>query len=171
VCQIFPVQTRFYRAPEVILGCGYTSAIDMWSVGCILAELYTGLPLFPGKSSKDMLARMVQLFGTPPASLLARGNNTSKYLKRDGDTGVWKPKVAFRAHYKPFSAVLLPALPEHAEFKQTVRLMLSLDPKTRITAEAALKMPFFAATRSATEAGLAQAAPSPDVQAMDVDDL
>ncbi len=43
------IQSRFYRAPEVILGLQYGTAIDMWSFGCILAELYTGYPLFPGE--------------------------------------------------------------------------------------------------------------------------
>ena len=44
------IQSRFYRAPEVILGLPYSTAIDMWSLGCILAELYTGYPIFPGES-------------------------------------------------------------------------------------------------------------------------
>jgi dual specificity tyrosine-phosphorylation-regulated kinase 2/3/4 len=47
------IQSRFYRAPEVILGIPFTAAIDMWSFGCILAELYTGYPLFPGESEQD----------------------------------------------------------------------------------------------------------------------
>ena len=42
------IQSRFYRAPEVIMGNAYTCAIDMWSLGCVLAELYMGFPLFPG---------------------------------------------------------------------------------------------------------------------------
>ena len=42
------IQSRFYRSPEVILGLPYEMAIDMWSLGCILAELLTGCPLFPG---------------------------------------------------------------------------------------------------------------------------
>lgn len=42
------IQSRFYRSPEVMLGLGYGTAIDMWSLACILAELYTGYPLFPG---------------------------------------------------------------------------------------------------------------------------
>ena len=42
------IQSRFYRAPEVILGLPYGTPIDMWSLGCILAELYTGCPIFPG---------------------------------------------------------------------------------------------------------------------------
>ncbi len=43
------IQSRFYRSPEVILGLPYEMAIDMWSLGCILAELLTGCPLFPGE--------------------------------------------------------------------------------------------------------------------------
>ena len=44
------IQSRFYRAPEIILGIPYTHSIDMWSFACILSELYTGYPLFPGEN-------------------------------------------------------------------------------------------------------------------------
>lgn len=44
------IQSRFYRAPEIIFGIRYTPAIDMWSFGCILVELFTGFPIFPGES-------------------------------------------------------------------------------------------------------------------------
>ena len=47
------VVTRFYRAPEIMLGISYTTAIDMWSFGCIVIELYTGYPIFPGESEKE----------------------------------------------------------------------------------------------------------------------
>ena len=47
------IQSRFYRAPEIILGIPYTTAIDMWSFGCIMAELYTGYPLFPGENEAE----------------------------------------------------------------------------------------------------------------------
>jgi serine/threonine protein kinase len=49
-CTVYTyIQSRFYRSVEVILGANYHMAIDMWSLGCILAELYTGMPLFPGE--------------------------------------------------------------------------------------------------------------------------
>ena len=51
------IQSRFYRSPEVMLGLGYGTAIDMWSLACILAELYTGFPLFPGQPSSLMYRR------------------------------------------------------------------------------------------------------------------
>lgn len=47
------IQSRFYRAPEIMFGIPYTPAIDMWSLGCIIAELYIGYPLFPGESEND----------------------------------------------------------------------------------------------------------------------
>jgi dual specificity tyrosine-phosphorylation-regulated kinase 2/3/4 len=50
------IQSRFYRAPEIILGIPYTTAIDMWSFGCILVELATGFPIFPGESEHEQLA-------------------------------------------------------------------------------------------------------------------
>ncbi|KAL8194536.1 UNVERIFIED_CONTAM: Dual specificity tyrosine-phosphorylation-regulated kinase [Gekko kuhli] len=54
------VQSRFYRSPEVILGHPYAAAIDMWSLGCIMAELYTGYPLFPGENEVEQLACIME---------------------------------------------------------------------------------------------------------------
>uniref|UniRef100_A0A8B9T4X9 Dual specificity tyrosine phosphorylation regulated kinase 3 n=1 Tax=Anas platyrhynchos TaxID=8839 RepID=A0A8B9T4X9_ANAPL len=64
------IQSRFYRAPEVILGSRYGMPIDMWSFGCILVELLTGYPLFPGEDEGDQLACMMELLGMPPQKLL-----------------------------------------------------------------------------------------------------
>ncbi|KAJ3086592.1 dual specificity protein kinase yak1, partial [Physocladia obscura] len=61
------IQSRFYRAPEVLLGLPYTSSIDMWSLGCITAELYLGLPLFPGTSEYNQISRIVSVLGMPPS--------------------------------------------------------------------------------------------------------
>lgn len=55
------VQSRFYRSPEVILGHPYAMAVDMWSLGCIIAELYTGYPLFPGENEADQLACIMEV--------------------------------------------------------------------------------------------------------------
>ncbi|XP_047148915.1 dual specificity protein kinase YAK1 homolog [Vigna umbellata] len=57
------IQSRYYRSPEVLLGYQYTTAIDMWSFGCIVAELFLGLPLFPGASEFDLLKRMIEILG------------------------------------------------------------------------------------------------------------
>jgi dual specificity protein kinase YAK1 len=57
------IQSRFYRSPEVLIGLPYTSAIDMWSLGCIAAELFLGLPLFPGSSEYNQLSRIIEMLG------------------------------------------------------------------------------------------------------------
>ncbi|CAK0783935.1 hypothetical protein CVIRNUC_007138 [Coccomyxa viridis] len=76
------IQSRFYRSPEVLLGYPYTVAIDMWSLGCMAAELFLGLPLFPGASEHDLLVRIVEMLGPPPGHVLAKAQHTKKYFER-----------------------------------------------------------------------------------------
>ena len=60
------VATRWYRAPEILLGSNkYSKAVDMWSVGCILAELLMGKPVFPGTSTLNQLDRVMEVTGRP----------------------------------------------------------------------------------------------------------
>ncbi|KAI7892183.1 kinase-like domain-containing protein [Mucor mucedo] len=77
------IQSRFYRSPEVILGMRYTGAIDMWSFGCIVAELFLGLPLFPGSSEYNQLFRIVEMLGTPSKDMLSKGRNTNKFFNKN----------------------------------------------------------------------------------------
>lgn len=63
----FYAQSRFYRSPEVLLGVKYDSQVDVWSLGCVLGELFTGHPLIPGRETTDQLRRIVSLLGRPPA--------------------------------------------------------------------------------------------------------
>ncbi|VDM32294.1 unnamed protein product [Hydatigera taeniaeformis] len=74
------IQSRFYRAPEVILGCKYNSSIDMWSFGCILAELLTGSPLFPGEDEGDQLACILEVLGMPPEKLLDQSRRMKHFF-------------------------------------------------------------------------------------------
>jgi dual specificity tyrosine-phosphorylation-regulated kinase 2/3/4 len=73
------IQSRFYRAPEIILGeainfnflgIPYTTSIDIWSFGCMMFELYMGYPLFPSESEGDLLSIMMELKGIPPTYLI-----------------------------------------------------------------------------------------------------
>jgi glycogen synthase kinase 3 beta len=60
------VCSRYYRAPELILGCSsYDTKIDVWSVGCVIAEMVTCLPLFDGESNEDQFVKIVKVLGAP----------------------------------------------------------------------------------------------------------
>ncbi|XP_007888657.1 dual specificity tyrosine-phosphorylation-regulated kinase 2-like [Callorhinchus milii] len=78
------IQSRFYRAPEVILGARYGMPIDMWSLGCILAELLTGYPLLPGEDEGDQLACMMELLGMPPKRLLEQSKRAKMFISSKG---------------------------------------------------------------------------------------
>lgn len=80
------VQSRFYRSPEVILGVDYSTSVDMWSFGCIVAELFLGLPLLPGTSEYEQLARMVQTFGMPPPWMMVE-KKASNYIVKSENPG------------------------------------------------------------------------------------
>ncbi|KAA0171906.1 hypothetical protein FNF27_06177 [Cafeteria roenbergensis] len=79
------IQSRFYRAPEVILGLPYGRPIDMWSLGCILAELYTGLPLFPGESERQQLQCIMETCGLPTQAMLAAASRRKTFFSEDGE--------------------------------------------------------------------------------------
>ena len=78
------IQSRFYRAPEVILGARYGMPIDMWSLGCILAELLTGYPLLPGEDEGDQLSCIIELLGMPPQKLLDTSKRAKNFISSKG---------------------------------------------------------------------------------------
>lgn len=78
------IQSRFYRAPEIILGIPYNCAIDMWSLGCILIEMFNGQPLWPGESEFDQLLYIISYLGLPPLEVL--NVSTRKSLFFDGNS-------------------------------------------------------------------------------------
>ncbi|CAA0810630.1 Mitogen-activated protein kinase 16 [Striga hermonthica] len=127
------VATRWYRAPEL---CGsffskYTPAIDIWSIGCIFAELLTGKPLFPGKNVVHQLDLMTDLLGTPPPETIARIRNEKarRYL-----SSMRKKKAIPMSLKFPNADPLALRLLER---------MLAFDPKDRPSAEEALADPYF----------------------------
>lgn len=69
------IQSRFYRSPEVILGLPYAVSIDMWSLGCILAEMHTGEPLFSGSDQFDQMQKIVKILGMVPDHMLEQSSD------------------------------------------------------------------------------------------------
>ena len=64
--------TRWYRAPELLLGAPYGRAVDVWSIGCIIGELSDGQPLFPGESEIDQLMVIQNVLGPLPPDQMKR---------------------------------------------------------------------------------------------------
>ncbi|KAI8952363.1 kinase-like domain-containing protein [Xylaria longipes] len=79
------IQSRFYRSPEVLLGLPYSSAIDMWSLGCIVVELFLGLPLFPGSSEYNQVSRIVEMLGNPPNWMIEVGKQAGDFFEKRQD--------------------------------------------------------------------------------------
>ncbi|XP_023001446.1 mitogen-activated protein kinase 9-like [Cucurbita maxima] len=127
------VATRWYRAPEL---CGsffskYTPAIDIWSIGCIFAEMLTGKPLFPGKNVVHQLDLMTDVLGTPSAESIARIRNEKarRYLSNMRR----KQPVPLTQKFPNADPLALCLL----------QRLLAFDPKDRPTAEEALADPYF----------------------------
>lgn len=74
------IQSRFYRSPEVLVGLPYDSAIDMWSMGCVAAELFLGLPILPGVHEHDQLGRICEMIGDLPDWMMDQGSKANKYF-------------------------------------------------------------------------------------------
>lgn len=131
------IQSRFYRSPEVILGLSYGTPIDMWSLGCILAELYTGYPLFPGENEVEQLACIMELLGTPPDDLINQATRRRLFFDSRGvPRCITNSKGRKR---KPGSKTLSQSLRcNDTLFIDFVSRCLEWDPKKRMTPEEAI---------------------------------
>lgn len=135
------IQSRFYRSPEVILGLNYHMAIDMWSLGCILAELFTGFPIFPGENEQEQLACIMEVLGVPDRDLINR--STRKKLFFD-PTGAPRPVVNSKGRRRrPGSKTLTQVLKcDDEQFVDFIAKCLHWDPDRRMKPQAALRHPF-----------------------------
>ncbi|XP_070827966.1 homeodomain-interacting protein kinase 3a [Chaetodon trifascialis] len=94
VCSTY-LQSRYYRAPEIILGLPFSEAIDMWSLGCVIAELFLGWPLYPGALEYDQIRYISQTQGLPVEQLLNKGTKTSRFFSKESDSpyASWRLKT------------------------------------------------------------------------------
>ncbi|ORX97652.1 Pkinase-domain-containing protein [Basidiobolus meristosporus CBS 931.73] len=130
--------SRYYRAPELIFSAtNYTSSIDIWSSGCVMAELITGQPLFPGDSSIDQLVEIIKVLGTPTREQIYSMN--PHYVDHKF------PQI--KPH--PFSKIFRSRAPEDAV--DLVTQLLDYTPNKRLTALEAMAHPFFNELRQNSE--------------------
>lgn len=137
------VQSRSYRAPEVILGLPYDHKIDVWSLGCILAELASGFVLFQNDSVATLLARLEGILGPLPGWMIKRGRYANRFYTKtrlvyersqtSGRYEVLQPKRTSLRHRIPVA---------DDGFLDFISFLLAADPKERPTADAALSHPW-----------------------------
>ncbi|XVF09376.1 hypothetical protein REPUB_Repub07fG0087400 [Reevesia pubescens] len=137
------VQSRSYRAPEVILGLPYDKKIDVWSLGCILAELCTGNVLFQNDSPATLLARVIGIIGPIEQDMLAKGRDTYKYFTKNHMLYERNQETSRLEYLIPKKTSLRHRLPmgDHG-FIDFVAHLLEVNPKKRPSAEEALKHPW-----------------------------
>ena len=153
------IQSRFYRSPEVILGMTYGMPIDMWSLGCILAELLTGYPIFPGENEQEQLACIMEVFGPPEKHLIEKSTRKKLFFDSLG-----KPRITVSTKGKrrrPSSKSLQQALKcEDEAFLDFITRCLRWDPDRRLKPDEAIHHEFIAGKSSKAAAGRPRTAPS-----------
>lgn len=136
------VVTRYYRAPEVILGMGYTENVDIWSVGCIMGEMIRGGVLFPGTDHIDQWNKIIEQLGTPSAAFMARLQPTVRNYVEN------RPRYTGYSFERLFPDILFPSdSNEHNRLKASqardlLSRMLVIDPERRISVDEALLHPY-----------------------------
>lgn len=146
------VSTRHYRAPEVILGLGWTYPCDLWSVGCILVELYTGQALFQTHENLEHLAMMSVVLGPIPQAMIHRAHSSSREYFRTKKGGAvalnWPGGATSKASLRSVRRVkrladIVRDGDGASHFLDLLRRLLAFEPETRCTSEEALSHPFF----------------------------
>ncbi|CAG9312801.1 DYRK4_3 [Blepharisma stoltei] len=136
------IQSRFYRAPEIVLGVDYNEAIDIWSLGCIIFELYTGYPLFPGENETDLLLCMMEVLGIPPEKFLEKASRKRMFFDARN-----APRIVPNSRGKKRNpgSKSIPELLAGAEphFINFVERCLTWYPNNRLTVDEAVSHPFF----------------------------
>jgi len=159
------MQSRWYRAPEIVCGLPYDYAMDMWSVGACLFELYTGKYMFPGKSNNEMLKLWMDVKGPFPKKMLRQGQFTSQHFADDLRTLkfntidiVTKQEVIQNITYHKAQKSITAALHEArggedgkavGHLADLLDKIFILDPKNRIKPKDALDHPFITNPTSA----------------------
>jgi serine/threonine protein kinase len=129
----FEVVTLWYRAPELLLGANrYSTSIDVWSIGCIFAEMATGMPLFPGRSDIDQLFKIFQRRGTPSGDMWPAVTRLPHY---NVEFPMWSERPI--TDFCPAQKLGGPAGVD------LINKLLAYDPERRISCKMALQHPFF----------------------------
>ena len=136
------IQSRFYRAPEVILGGAYSFPIDMWSLGCLVAELLSGRPLFHGEDEQEQLQSIMEVLGVPPDTVLRESSRKLLFFTEENEPRL-KANSRGRVRH-PGTRSLEDVVLGELSALSFVSKCLDWDPSTRLTPEEGLHHSWFA---------------------------
>jgi len=132
------IQSRFYRAPEIMLGISYTTAIDMWSFGCILAELFTGIPLFPAECEEEQLSLIMETLSLPPKYILDMSTRRQLFFDSRGNPLIQENSRGC-IHFPATKILAQRICCADPRFLDLISRCLEWDPELRITPEEGLR--------------------------------
>lgn len=152
------VQSRFYRAPEVLLGIPYNNQIDVWSFGCIMFEMHTGRPLFTGKDAEDQLLKITSLLGRPNDEMMERRRFFLPGTKEGNQLLKQPDPLGFSERFRKLGYAIITRRNRVDDIKtdsngrvvdedllqctDLITKCLDPDPNTRMTAAEAVRHPF-----------------------------
>lgn len=148
------IQSRSYRAPEVIMGCNYDYKIDIWSLGCILAELYTGNVLFQSDSVQSLLARVIGIVGPIPDWMFSKGKTVKTLFSKEKLLFMEAPESSeIHSNHRGKNKKMHIIIPKRSclkkrlhcqddNFVDFVKTLLTIDPNNRPSAKEALNHPW-----------------------------
>ena len=140
------IQSRFYRAPEVILGLNYGPPMDIWSFACIIVEMMIGKPLFPGDDEHELLEMIMEIFGPPPRSMILACKRRKEFFDNE-----LKPLFKnSRKRYRLPSSLNLRTVTKFSDpvFLDFLSKCFEWDPHLRINSNDALKHPWFSVVKT-----------------------
>lgn len=136
------IQSRSYRAPEVVLGVDYDQKVDLWSLGCILVELFTGHVLFQNSSSAELVRRIEELRGPMPGWMIREGKHAHQFYSTSGKVLKNSNSIALQDLKNPGFAFWGERPPKDQGFHDFVSQLLIIDPKDRPSAQEIARHPW-----------------------------
>lgn len=168
------IQSRYYRSPEVIMNLEYGTAIDRWSLGCVLVELHVGVPLFDGRTEHQQLHKMAAVLGPLPRHMIEGAPKRDRFYREEA--GQWDKQWVLSPLTVPPSQPIVPRslssiigvetggpggrrdrqlghdVATYRQFLDLVSRLLTYDPAERISVAEALQHPFLDQVKAATAA-------------------
>jgi dual specificity tyrosine-phosphorylation-regulated kinase 2/3/4 len=135
------IQSRFYRAPEIVIGIEYGPKIDVWSLGCVLCEMLTGQALFEAEDETELMQMYIQVLGMPPKWMIEAGQRAEYYFRQNGSLIV-TPNSEGKIHQAGTSTIAEETGIEDGLLLDLITSCLTWDPNERISTQGIMDHPW-----------------------------